>query len=440
MSAVLDFPVKPEARDYLARFARDAGEPGWLAARRQQAMTRFAELGFPGRRNESWRYLDLQPLLREPLPPMSGAGAAVTEALRQQVAALSLAGAASRLVLIDGRCAPELSLVEPWAGVWVGSTARAVRERPDLVQATIGNSAGEAGHPFAALNAAFFADGFMLAVAPGIVLERPIQVIHLAAGAAAASLHTRSLIALGEDSRASVFETFAGDGRYWRNDVVVARLAPRASLARAVLVEEGEQAMHLARVDAELSGAAHFASFALLLGGQRVRQEAAVRIAGEGAHCRLDGAYIVTGSDEANIVTTVDHAAPGGQTAELIKGVAADRGHGAFQGCMIVRERAQKTDAHQLSRNLMIGRRAAIDTKPELEIYADDVKCSHGATIGDLDEAALFYLRARGVPPDEARRMLVEGFLRDAVEGIAEPALREHLLGRLADRLAGLEL
>ena len=162
-------------------------------------------------------------------------------------------------------------------------------------------------------------------------------------------------------------------------------------------------------------------------------------MAGEAGRCQLDGAFLVAGNDEANIVTTVDHAAPGGQTSELVKGVAADRGHGAFQGCMVVREGAQKTDASQQSRNLIIGRRAVIDTKPELEIYADDVKCSHGATVGDLDAMALFYLRARGIPPEEARRMLIEGFLREAVEEIEDGAVREHLLGRLGRHLGKLE-
>jgi Fe-S cluster assembly protein SufD len=162
-------------------------------------------------------------------------------------------------------------------------------------------------------------------------------------------------------------------------------------------------------------------------------------LAGEGVRCRLDGAFVVGGRDEANIVATVDHRAPGGETRELVKGVAAGRGHGAFQGRITVREGAQRTDAQQTSRNLIIGRRAVIDTKPELDIYADDVKCAHGATVGDLDEAALFYLRTRGIPEGEARRLLIEGFLREAVERVAEPALRGRLLRRLARRLAALE-
>jgi Fe-S cluster assembly protein SufD len=438
MSAVLDFPVKPEARDYLACFARDASEPGWLAARRQQSMTRFAELGFPSRKSEGWRYLDLQPLQERPLAPARSTRFD-EPALRARLAALSLPGPGPRLVLVDGRFAPGLSRIEPSAGVWLGSAAQAMRERPNLVRAAVTDAPGDAAHPFAALNAAFFADGYILEVAPGITLDQPIEIVHLGSGAVEASFHTRSLVLLGQASRASILETYAGDGRYWNNDVAAVRLADGAELSRLVLVEESSQAMHLAQLEATLGAAARLEGFALLLTGHRVRHEVSVQMTGAGASCRLDGAFVIDHAAEANIVTSVDHAAPRGETRELIKGVAAGRAHGAFQGRITVREGAQKVDAHQLSRNLIIGSRAAIDTKPELEIYADDVKCAHGASVGELDEAALFYLRARGIPAEEARRMLVEGFLREPVEGIEEPVLREHLLRRLARRLADLE-
>jgi Fe-S cluster assembly protein SufD len=170
-----------------------------------------------------------------------------------------------------------------------------------------------------------------------------------------------------------------------------------------------------------------------------VRHELSVAMAGEGARCRIDGAFVVGGADEANIVTTIDHRAVGGETRELVKGVAAGRGHGVFQGTIRVREGAQQTDAQQTSRNLIIGRRAVIDTKPELEILADDVKCAHGATVGDLDEASLFYLRARGIPEDEARRLLIEGFVREAVARVGDAGVRERLMERLGRRLATLE-
>jgi Fe-S cluster assembly protein SufD len=431
MSTLVDFPVKPEARPYLAAFSGTAGEPEWLARFRQQGLNRFAELGFPSRRSENWRYLDLQPLEKHPMLP-----AVMAEPMGVPTE-LALDGAGLRLVLIDGRFAPELSRVEAPAGVWLGSMNAVVAERPELVRDIAGDA--DATHPFAALNAAFFADGFVLDVVPGAVVEQPIQIVHLASGAGDASLHTRSLIHLGAGSRATVIETYAGSGKYWRNDVAAWRLGDGAALTRIALIEESPEAVHLGEIAVTLGAKARLDGFALLLGGGTVRHEANVTIAGDQAECQYDGAFVVSGREEANIVTAIDHAAVGGLTTELIKGVAAGRAHGAFQGKIIVREGAQQTDARQTSRNLILGRRAVIDTKPELEIFADDVKCAHGASVGDLDEAALFYLRARGIPTDEARRLLVEGFLREPVEGIADPALREHLLRRLAVRLARLE-
>ncbi|MGH7029017.1 MAG: Fe-S cluster assembly protein SufD [Stellaceae bacterium] len=440
MSAVVDFPVKPEARAYLDAARTDAGEPGWLARQRQRALARFAEQGFPSRRSEAWRYLDLRALEEAPLLPDRTGRSRQPAAARALLPGIGLASVAARLVLVDGCFSPELSSVDGLpAGVSLSSTTAAVVARPELVGVALEALSHDLGQPFAALNAALFADGFVLDVAPGIVLEAPIEIVHLASGEPPASLHTRSLVALGADSRARLVETFAGHGRYWRNDVVALRLADRAVLDRVALVEEADDAVHLGAVGATLGAAARLTSFDLLLGGGTVRREAIVRSQGEGAYCGLYGAFLASRRQQANIVTTVEHLALRGETREIFKGVAAGRAHGAFQGRISVRPGAQKVDAHMLSRNLLLGARAAIDTKPELEIFADDVKCSHGAAVGDLDEAALFYLLARGIPREEARRMLIEAFLREAVEIVEPAAVREHLLGRLARRLTGLE-
>jgi Fe-S cluster assembly protein SufD len=391
MSAVVDFPVKPEARPYLDAFAGAANEPDWLARFRRHGISRFAEQGFPSRRSEAWRYLDLRDLQDKPRLP---------------------AAAETRLADITR------------AGVWLGPMLRGLLQ-------------DDADDAFAALNAAFFAGGFVLDVGPSATVEEPIEIVHAASGGG--SIHTKTLINLAADSRATLFETYTGDGSYWRNDVVDIRLGPGAVLDRVVCIEEGAGAAHLGDVRVTLGAGARFGAFALLLGGKTVRHELSVVMAGEGAKCRIDGAFVVGGSDEANIVTTIDHRVAGGETRELVKGVAAGRGHGAFQGTIKVREGAQQTDAQQTSRNLIIGRRAVIDTKPELEILADDVKCAHGASVGDLDEASLFYLRARGIPEDEARRLLVEGFVREAVERVSDAGIREKLMERLGARLETLE-
>src|ERR1700686_4875676 len=340
MSAVVDFPVRPEARPYLDAFRGAAGEPEWLARFRKQGLSRFAELGFPSRRSESWRYLDLQPLQKQPLLPAEpGTLAAVPPEL-------GVDGAWARVVLVDGSCNVVVSRPLP-QGVWLGSMRRAIIERPDLARAAAASDSG-AEHPFAALNAALFADGFVLDIAPGIAIDEPIEIVHFAATSGPST--TRSLVNLGAGSRATIIETYAGTGHYWRNDFASWRLGEGATLTRIALVEEGTDAVHFAEVAATLGANAKLNGFALLLGGGTVRHEANVTIAGDKAECRYDGAFIVSGREEANIVTTIDHQAPRGETRELIKGVAAGRAHGAFQGRIIVREGAQKVDAHQLSR------------------------------------------------------------------------------------------
>jgi Fe-S cluster assembly protein SufD len=436
MSAVVDSPVKPEARPYLGAALGDAGEPDWLARHRRRSLARFAEQGFPSRRGEAWRYLDLRPLEQSPLLPIRASGAISPT----RVDDISFAGGDHRLVLVDGRFAPELSAIEGLpAGIWLGSTAAAIDALPEFVRETLEIPSPDRDRGFAALNGAFFSDGFVLDVAPGVILDRPIEIIHLASGEVSGSLHTRSLVALGAESHIRLIESFAGEGRYWRNDAISLRLADGAELDRVALVEEAAGALHLGDVGAVLGRNSRLASFVLLLGGRTVRHEVAVRSASEGAHCGLYGAFLLADRQEANIVTTVEHMAERGETREVFKGVAAGRSHGAFQGRITVRPGAQKVDAHMLSRNLLLGARAAIDTKPELEIFADDVKCSHGAAVGDLDEEALFYLLARGIPHNEARRMLIGGFLREAVEIVEPLAVREHLLSRLGRRVTVLE-
>ncbi|HEY1430509.1 MAG TPA: Fe-S cluster assembly protein SufD [Stellaceae bacterium] len=439
MSAVVDVPVKPEARPYLEAFGRDRRnhDPDWLAGYRNRSLARFAELGFPSRRSEAWRYLDLRPLEQRPMLP-AGRHTAVTSAVRAQLTEVGLAEPRYRLVLVDGRFAPELSRLDQLpAGTWLGPMASAVDERPELVR--VGLETQSLDRPFASLNAAFFADGFVLDVPPGVALERPVEIVHVSAGDTGGSLHTRSLVVVGQGSHAILVESFTGLGDYWRNDVVELRLGASSELTRVTLIEEGAQALHFGEVAATLDEASRLSSFALLLGGRTVRHEITVRSEGAGSRCDLNGAFLLSDRQEANILTTVDHIAPRGETRETFKGVATGRAHGAFQGRITVRPGAQKVDAHQLSRNLVLSPRAAIDTKPELEIYADDVKCSHGAAVGDLDEAALFYLRARGIPVGEARRMLIDAFARETLDLIEHPVLRAHLQGRLARRLAILE-
>jgi Fe-S cluster assembly protein SufD len=427
--------AKPGTAPYLAAFRARAAEaePQWLSEQRDAALARFAALGFPTRREEAWRFTNLRPLESVTFPPAREGAALAPE----QAAPWRLAGPAHRLVLVAGRFAPELSEIGPLPeGAWLAPTARTLAERPDLARQAFDETDTSGGQAFTALNAALFADGFVLALEEGVALDRPVEIIHYGQAEAPASLHTRSAVLLGARSRATLVESFAGEGPYWTNAVAVLRLGPQSELRHLRLQDEGADAIHLAAIRATLGRAAQYRSFTLTVGARLSRYDAFVRLDGDKAQCNLDGAYLLRGEREATTATFVDHVAPGGVTRELFKGVVGDRAHGVFLGRIAVRPDAQKSDALQLNRNLLLSPRAAVDTKPELEILADDVKCSHGATVGDLDEAALFYLRARGIPEEEARGMLIEGFVVDALERIEDRAMREHFARHLGRWLA----
>lgn len=408
-------------------------EPTWLVHRRDGAIRRFGELGWPTRKQEAWRFSDLRPLQRMAFPPAGGASN-VTEV---DVAPWRYPGAAHRIVLIDGAFVPKLSAIGALPkGAWLASTAQTLRERPELVEPALRETDVLGGQPFVSLNAALFVDGFVVALEPGVALDGAIEIVHLGR-AANRSAQLRSLVLLGANSRATLIETYAGDGPYWTNAVGVIGVGAAAALRHVKLQDEGAAAIHFGHNRVELGRDARYENFTLSLGGRLARTDIHLKLDGEGAACGLYGAALLRGEQEGTIATVVDHAAPRGTTREYFKSVADDRAHGVFLGTIGVRPQAQKTDANQLSKNLLLSRRAAIDTKPELEILADDVKCSHGATVGDLDEAALFYLESRGIPVAEARRMLIEAFATEVIERIEDDAaLRAHLGRHVARWLA----
>jgi Fe-S cluster assembly protein SufD len=401
-------------------------EPAWLTDFRRGALARFGELGLPSRRQEAWRFTNLAPLEKQSFPPAAVAPR-VDPAL---LAPYRLDDRNDRLVLINGLEAEQRSI----------ALGRALATAPDAIPAEhvdLGEARGN--QPFAALNAALFQNGFSLVLPAGTAIDRPIEVLHWGEAAEPLSGHSRNLVDLAAGASATVIESFAGRGRYWTNDVTRIRLAEGAKLRHFRLLDEGAEAIHTELIQASLAAGAEYECFTLTLGGRLVRVDLNVLIEGEGARCAVNGAYLLRGNAEATMATFIDHAAPGGSTREIFKGVVEDRAHGVFQGKIQVRPAAQKTDAHQLNKNLLLSPRAAIDTKPELEIHADDVKCSHGATVGDLDETALFYLRARGLPAAEARRLLVEAFAAEAVDLVSDPDARTYLRGHLDGWLARIK-
>jgi Fe-S cluster assembly protein SufD len=399
--------------------AAAAKEPAWLAEKRAAAMQRFSELGLPTRKQEAWRFTDLRPLTASGGLPMPAPGTASDPT---RLAAHRLPGTAHRIVLVNGKIAPDLCQIGTLPpGVWLGSLADAAEQCPDLAEAAFGMQDTLGAQPFGALNAAFFADGVVLALDAGVVLPRPVEILHYGDAPSPSAFHLRNAIIAAPGSSAQVTETYAGAGAGWSNLVTAITLSAGAVLRHAVVQVESGDATHLATTRAHLEAGARYDAFVLAAGARLSRHDIQATIAGVDAAFGLRGAYLLRGEQEATIAILADHQAGGGKTSELVKGVLDGHAHGVFLGSVLVREGADGTDARQLNRNLMLSRSARVDTKPELMIHADEVACSHGATVGDLDDAAMFYLQARGIDPATARGMLVEAFATEVFDAAALP-------------------
>lgn len=412
--------IRPETSPYVAAYKAgvDTTEPLWLQARRQLAIERFAALGLPTRRQEAWRFTNLRHLtLAALLPDPARASAA-----ELPPDARPYPGLAYRLLLDPA--APTYRPLDLPAGVWFGTVAQALESRPDLLKSAF-DAADPAGEPFHALNAAMFKTGFVLAVERGVAVATPFEVVHVNRGAAT---HARCAILLGAGASATLLESFSGSGAGWTNSVTRIELSPGASLRHCKTQNEAAAAIHLAATQAVLAERASYDSLVLSFGALLSREDIQVSLAGQEATFTLNGAYLLGGDQEAAFVPVVTHAVPGCESRQTVKGVIGGRAHGIFLGTIRVRPGADQTDARQTNRNLLLNPGATVDTRPELEILADDVKCSHGATIGDLDEAALFYLQSRGIETATARRMLVEAFAADVIESsTADAPIRAHL-------------
>lgn len=424
-----------------ARFERERAEANgaaaataWLAPLRSAGIARFAELGFPPLKHEEWRYTSVAPLAKVAFErrPAACAADAPADVLAR---ATYPDWAATELVFVDGRFAAELSRVRPLPkGAFAGSLAEACAKRRELVEPWLGHIAlFDDGHyyPFTALNTAFVTDGAFVHVPDGNDVENPIHLVFLSSGGAgrATVAHVRALIVLGRGARANVVETYAGpDGAtYFTNAVTEIALGASAALDHAKVQREGLAAFHIARIQTTQGRGAIFRSRSISLGGALVRNDLDALLGAEGAECTLDGLYMASGRQHVDNHTLIDHAVPHCPSHEHYKGVLAGAATGVFNGKILVRQDAQKTDARQSNENLLLSADATVNTKPQLEIYADDVRCTHGATVGHLDDNALFYLRARGIGKADAERLLTYAFASEIVNEIAAEPVRARL-------------
>ena len=422
---------------YRAAFERlGRGAPPAIADLRERGFARFSALGFPTTRLEQWRFTNVAPIAARAFVP----GEPV-EVAPAALAPYELDGAAGgRIVFVNGRFAAGLSDAGSLpAGVEAGSLAAALRTDPETVTPHLGRLAGFEQRAFTALNTALVQDGAVVRIADGAVVERPLHLLFLTAAADGRMSHPRVLVVAGENSQARIVESYAaaGDAPYFTNAVTEVAAGDGAAVDHYKLVRESLDAYHVASMHVRLGRSAAFSSHAVTLGGALVRNDVEAELAGEGGDCTLNGLYLAGGRRLVDNHTTIRHAMPHCTSHELYKGILDGQAHAVFNGRIVVAIDAQKTDARQTNKALLLSEDARINTKPELEIFADDVKCTHGATVGQLDDDALFYLRARGLGRDQARSMLIHAFASDLLGRIAIEPLRAQLDALLWRRLPG---
>ncbi len=401
--------------------------PAWLPPLQRAAESRFAELGFPGRNDEEWRFTDIRPIAEIPFHPASPDMVAP-----EAVEAFSFPGI-PQIVFVNGRYAPDLSTITRLpAGVTVTPLSHALRGSGGLLEPHLGRYANFERHPFVALNTAFFEDGAFVYLPRDAAIEQPIHVLYLATEGNSVS-HPRTLIVAEENSGATLVESYAGvqDAVYFTNAVTEVVLAEHANIDHYKLQRESDSAFHIAQMNVRLNRSSTFSSHSITFGGAITRNDVLAMLGAEHIECTLNGLYIVDGRRLVDNHTTIDHAMPNCNSHEVYKGILDGRSRGVFNGKIFVRQDAQKTDAKQTNRTLLLSENAQINTKPQLEIFADDVKCTHGATVGQLNADQLFYLRTRGLPLAQARALLVYAFASDIVSRIRVEAVREALDSQL---------
>ncbi|WP_407174106.1 Fe-S cluster assembly protein SufD [Bradyrhizobium sp. STM 3562] len=403
---------------------------GEVAEARRQAFEAYERAGLPHRRIEEWKYTDLRALMREVAPLARWPDAAAIARAKAALGLVAVDGAA-KLVLVDGVFVPELSGI---AELGDGVSVRTLRE-------ILENSANDARSDLLltsttdaviSLNAAMVTDGVEISIADGTALSRAIQIVHVAT-ASSASLFTRSHVNLGKATRATLIESFVaaeGASAYQTNDAVILRVGDGAELSHLRVVADAADAVNISSGIVTVGAKTKLNLFNLTRGGAVSRYQGFITLAGEGSDLSVNGINLLKDKEHGDTTLVVDHAVPHCTSRENFRAVVDDRGHSVFQGRIIVRPDAQKTDGKMMTRALLLSDEAEADNKPELEIFADDVTCGHGATSGALDESLLFYLRARGLSEKDAQALLIQAFLGEAIEEIADESLREFVMAQ----------
>ena len=423
--------IEPYLRSFEA-FARDGGAsaPDWARALRLSAITRFETLGFPTTRNEDWHFTSVAPLADAALLPLTNPSGSVSAS---DLVPFTFGTDWHELVFVNGRFQPDLSRTGGLPdGVRVMPLARAYDELPILVEQHVGRIASIDAHAFTALNTAFLNDGAVIHVSRDVEVAKPIHLLFVSdAGAVGGTSQPRNLIVLDRFAKATVVETYCATARgaatYFTNAVTEATLADGATLTHLKLQRESAAAYHVGTLDVRQARDSHLVSFSFATGAALSRTNIYTELRGEGCGATLNGLYLGDAEQTIDHQTRIEHVEPNCYSRELYKGILDGASHGVFNGKVFVHPEAQKTDGKQTNNTLLLSEKAQIDTKPQLEIFADDVKCTHGATVGRLDETSLFYMKSRGIDARMARELLTYAFAADVLETIELAEVREGL-------------
>jgi Fe-S cluster assembly protein SufD len=407
-----------------------------LESLKQRAAQRFAVLGYPTTRNEDWKFTSVAAIAQGTwLPPSVDSAEGVRPASLEP---FRLGLPVHELVFINGRYAPHLSRTGDLPqGVTVASLAQVIDSSPELVEPWLGSVADFGAHAFTALNTSQIADGAFVTVPGGVRIADPVHLLFLSNAEGQRAAHPRNLIVAGESSEITIVETYAGlrDSAYFTNAVTEIAVGANARVEHLKLQRESEQAFHVGTIEVRQERDSRFRSFSFSLGGSLVRTNIYSVMAGEGSDCAMNGLYLLHHNQHIDHQTRIEHAFPNCTSREVYKGILDGSSHGVFNGKVFVRPEAQKTDGKQTNKNLLLSDGAKVDTKPQLEIFADDVKCTHGATVGRLDEIGLFYLESRGISAARARRLLTYGFAAEVLGEIGQDPIRHQLERLVFERL-----
>jgi Fe-S cluster assembly protein SufD len=407
-----------------------ADGPDWLEPLRRAAADRFAAVGFPASRDEEWRFTPIAPITRTTWRPSPGVAAKLSA---DRLAPFIFGHPEwSTVVFVNGAYSEALSRV--------GSLAEALRSDGSVLEAHLTRHAPIDGSPFTALNTAGFRDGGLVHVPAGLDLDRPVHFVYVTTpNAEGTAIHPRNLIVVERGARAVVIEsyvTLAGDRAYWTNPVTEVAAAAGSWLEHTRIQRESERAYHIGLTHVDQQRDSHYRSFSMAMGGALARHNLHVRLNDENIETLMYGLYLTRGDQVVDNHTAIFHDQPNCRSWEVYKGVLDGRSRAVFNGKVFVRPEAQKTDAKQTNRNLLLSDTAKVNTKPQLEIFADDVRCTHGATVGRLDDLALFYARSRGVPQDAAQRLLTYAFAAEVIQEVALGPVRNELDRLVLERLA----